>query len=77
MITLSRSVWPCEDQTRDRHARAPMGNYMIANPSNLGNFMISDSLDHAHRGFLRRRLRWSFALLDVLILVRSDMALTD
>jgi hypothetical protein len=34
-----------------------MGNYVIAKPSNLDNFMIADSLDHAHRGFPPRRLR--------------------
>src|SRR4249919_1102469 len=46
-----RSLWSYEGQTRDRHARAPheelrdrrVGNYVIANPSNLGNFVIADT----------------------------------
>src|SRR3954447_10673364 len=45
-----RSFWSSTGQTRDRHARRPheelrdrrVGNYVIANPSNLGNFMIAD-----------------------------------
>src|SRR4051794_41355702 len=46
-----RSFWSSTGQTRDRHARRPhgelrdrrVGNYVIADPSNLGNFMIADS----------------------------------
>jgi len=46
-----RSFWSLTGQTRDRHARRPhgelrdrrVGNYVIANPSNLGNFMIADT----------------------------------
>src|SRR5215212_9615848 len=45
-----RSFWSSTGQTRDRHARRPhgelrdrrVGNYVIADPSNLGNFMIAD-----------------------------------
>src|SRR4051794_30479404 len=46
-----RSFWSSTGQTRDRHARRPhgelrdrrVGNYVIADPSNLGNFMIADT----------------------------------
>lgn len=46
-----RSFWTSTGQTRDRHARGPhgelrdrrVGNYVIADPSNLGNFMIADT----------------------------------
>src|SRR3954462_4668997 len=46
-----RSFWSSTGQTRDRRARRPhgelrdrrVGNYVIANPSNLGNFMIADT----------------------------------
>jgi len=45
------SFWSSTSQTRDQHARRPhgelrdrrVGNYVIANPSNLGNFMIADN----------------------------------
>src|SRR3954470_21830665 len=57
-----RSFWSSTGQTRDRHARRPhgelrdrrVGNYVIASPSNLGNFMIADSVrGHALHGFDR------------------------
>src|SRR6185312_12747436 len=46
-----RSFWSSTGQTRDRHARRPhgelrdrrVGNYVIADPSNLRNFMIADN----------------------------------
>src|SRR3954463_137450 len=46
-----RSFWSSTGQTRDRRARRPhgelrdrrVGNYVIADPSNLGNFMIADT----------------------------------
>src|SRR3954451_1284375 len=52
-----RSFWSSTGQTRDRHARRPhgelrdrrVGNYVIAAPSNLGNFMIADNGSAAKR----------------------------
>src|SRR3954465_7112580 len=53
-----RSFWSSTGQTRDRHARRPhgelrdrrVGNYVIADPSNLGNFMIADNRRPPGRG---------------------------
>src|SRR5215218_5008571 len=58
-----RSFWSSTGQTRDRHARRPhgelrdrrVGNYVIADPSNLGNFMIADTARHARRRIRGRR----------------------
>src|SRR3954453_13387237 len=58
-----RSFWSSTGQTRDRHARRPhgelrdrrVGNYVIADPSNLGNFMIADTCAGRDR---RRARRW-------------------
>ena len=46
-----RSLWSSTGPTRERHPRAAygelrdrrVGNYLIASPSNLGNFMIADN----------------------------------
>src|SRR4051794_5316094 len=53
-----RSFWSSTGQTRDRHARRPhgelrdhrVGNYVIADPSKLGNFMIADSFTSYSNG---------------------------
>ena len=63
---MSASLLRLEDHTREATHVVPMGNYVIAgvgnyvieNPSNLGNFMIADTQTHTALGDgSTRRLR--------------------
>src|SRR3954454_9384403 len=62
-----RSFWSSTGQTRDRHARRPhgelrdrrVGNYVIADPSNLGNFMIADSFPRGRHALPLRGSRFN------------------